>query len=142
MRWASVGILFLAALGGLHLFSGNEEVSRAMAAAADASEPMIAHNVYFTLNDDSPAAIDALVADCKKYLANHPGVVFFAAGTTSDFDRPVNDRDFHVGLHVVFANRAAHDQYQTAPDHLKFIEENRGNWKQVRVFDTDCLPLK
>lgn len=98
---------------------------------------MLAHNVYFTLHDDSPAAIDGLVAACHKYLKNHPGVVFFAAGRLEpELARPVNDRDFHVALHVVFKDRASHDLYQQAADHLRFIEENRENWKQVRVFDS------
>lgn len=99
---------------------------------------MLNHDVFFTLHDDSPGAIEALVAACHKYLKNHPGVVFFSAGTvTPDLARPVNDRMFDVALHVVFADRAAHDAYQTAPDHLKFIEEFKSNWKQVRVFDSD-----
>ena len=51
--------------------------------------------------------------------------------------REVNVRDWDVGLHIVFESRAAHDTYQTAPDHLKFIAENKPTWKQVRVFDTD-----
>jgi hypothetical protein len=100
--------------------------------------PLLAHNVYFTLNDDSPKAQQQLVAACRQYLKNHPGVVFFAAGTlTPDLTRPVNDRGFHVGLHVVFQDRASHDAYQIAEDHLKFIAENKHNWKQVRVFDSD-----
>ena len=87
---------------------------------------MLAHNVYFSLNDASPAAIDALVTACRKYLKDHPGVVFFAAGKVcEDLARPVNDRLFHVGLHVVFADREAHDEYQVAATHLKFIEEKR-----------------
>jgi hypothetical protein len=98
---------------------------------------MIAHNVFFTLHDGSPAAVDALVAACHKYLKNHPGVEFFAAGRVGDeFARPVNDRMYHVALHVYFTDKEAHDQYQTAPDHLKFIEENKPGWRQVRVFDS------
>ena len=98
---------------------------------------MLAHNVYFTLKDSSDAAIERLVQACHKYLKNHPGVVFYAAGTlVPDLARPVNDRAFHVALHVVFDGKASHDAYQTAPDHLSFIEENRDNWQQVRVFDS------
>jgi len=98
---------------------------------------MLAHNVYFSLNDSSPAAIDKMVAACHKYLKDHPGVVFYAAGTLcKDLTRPVNDLNFDVALHVVFTDRAAHDAYQTAPLHLKFIEENKPSWKQVRVFDS------
>jgi len=104
---------------------------------AVAGEPMLAHNVFFSLADNSDAAKEELVAACKRYLSGHPGTVFFAAGTlVEDCDRPVNDRDFDVGLHVVFKNRAAHDQYQKAERHLKFIEENKANWKKVRVFDS------
>ena len=97
----------------------------------------LAHNVYFTLYDDSDAAVDALVAACHKYLKDHPGVVFFAAGKVAmDLSRPVNDRMFHVALHVVFADKAAHDAYQTVPMHVQFIEENKSGWRQVRVFDS------
>ncbi|MEW4529718.1 MAG: Dabb family protein [Maioricimonas sp. JB045] len=100
---------------------------------------MLAHNVYFTLKDDSPEAAERLVAACHKYLKDHPGVVFFAAGTIAeDLERPVNDRMADVGLHVIFEDRASHDTYQTAQDHLTFIEEQKGNWKQVRVFDSNC----
>ena len=99
---------------------------------------MIVHDVYFTLNDDSDTAQNALVEACHKYLKDHPGVVFFAAGRLAEgLERPVNDRNFHVGLHVVFDTRAAHDAYQTAETHLQFIAENKETWKQVRVFDTE-----
>lgn len=97
----------------------------------------LAHNVFFTLKDPSSENIDALVAACHRYLKSHPGVVFFAAGTlVEELQRPVNDRAFHVALHVVFEDKAAHDVYQTAPDHLTFIEQNKAGWEQVRVFDS------
>jgi hypothetical protein len=99
---------------------------------------MLAHNVYFTLNDNSAAAIEKLVVDCRKYLTGHPGTVFFAVGTrTVELDRPVNDRDFDVALVVVFENLAAQNEYQKADRHLAFIAENKNNWKLVRVFDAD-----
>src|SRR5262245_61001720 len=97
----------------------------------------LAHNVYFTLHDASDASKAKLVAACKRYLSNHPGTLFYACGTlTQELNRPVNDRDFDVGLHVVFTDQAAHDAYQAAPLHDKFIEENKANWKKVRVFDS------
>lgn len=99
---------------------------------------MLAHMVYFTLKNKSAEAIDALVASCKEYLTGHPGTVFFAAGTlTPDLQRDVNDRDFDVALHVVFATREDHDRYQQDKRHLQFIEANKSNWEKVRVFDSD-----
>lgn len=100
--------------------------------------PLLVHNVYFALKDKSPAARDTLLAACRKYLTDHPGTEFFAVGTLADLDRPVNDRDFDVGLHVIFRDQAAHDAYQTHARHIQFIEENKAGWAKVRVFDSDC----
>ncbi|MBL8830027.1 MAG: Dabb family protein [Planctomycetaceae bacterium] len=99
---------------------------------------MLAHNVYFALNEPTPANVQKLIAACHNYLSKHPGTVFYCSGSLSDLDRPVNDRDWDVGLHVIFKDRAAHDAYQVHPEHLKFIEENKPSWKKVRVFDTDA----
>ncbi len=105
---------------------------------ADPGNPMLAHMVYFTLKDNSPEAIEKQLAACREHLTNHPGQVFVGIGTrTSDLTRDVNDQSFHVGLHIVFENRAAHDTYQTHPRHLKFIEEGKPHWASVRVFDAD-----
>jgi hypothetical protein len=105
--------------------------------AADASEPLVAHNVFFSLKENSPEARKKLVEACKKYLSKHPGTVSFAAGTLAEeFKRDVNDRDFDVSLHLIFKNKAAHDKYQEAALHKQFIDENKDNWKKVRVFDS------
>ena len=99
--------------------------------------PHLVHDVYFALNDSSEAARSKLVKDCYKYLSNHHGIVFFAAGElVESHNRDVNIRDWDVSLHIVFKSKDHHDQYQKAPDHYKFIEENKDNWKSVRVFDT------
>lgn len=100
-------------------------------------QPLLAHNVFFTLKEDSAEAVEQLLAACHRYLKEHPGIVFFAAGTLEpELDRPVNDRDFHVALHIVFAGRAEHDAYQVSEQHQQFIAENKDNWAQVRVFDS------
>jgi hypothetical protein len=99
----------------------------------------LAHIVFFTLKDASDDAKSALVEACHRNLKGHPGEVFFAAGTLAEeLDRPVNDRDFHVALHVVFKDKASQDDYQVAARHLQFIEENKANWQTVRVFDSYC----
>ncbi|OYV85270.1 MAG: stress responsive protein [Planctomycetia bacterium 21-64-5] len=103
---------------------------------------MLAHNVYFSLKEPNETNRRKLVAACDKYLSDHPGTVFYAAGTVSDLNRSVNDRDWDVGLHVVFKDRASHDAYQDAPQHLKFIDENKDTWAKVRVFDTDLSGAK
>jgi hypothetical protein len=101
------------------------------------AEGLLVHNVYFLLNDRSAAAKNKLVAACRRYLPGHPGVVFFGCGVLAEeLNREVNDRDFDVALHVIFKDQAAHDHYQETAAHHQFIDENRVNWKKVRVFDS------
>lgn len=105
--------------------------------AANADEPQVAHMVFFTLVEDSPAHRKQLVEACDKYLKGHDGAVYYSAGSIADdLNRSVNDREFDVALHLVFANKAAHDKYQTHSRHLEFIEKNKEMWGRVRVFDS------
>jgi hypothetical protein len=115
----------------------------AAVSAGQATEPrqdgknMVAHNVYFTLKDQSEPAKAKLVQASRTHLKGHPGEVFFAAGVlAADLKREVNVTDFDVSLHLVFKTKVDQDRYQKAPRHLKFIEENRDNWEKVRVFDS------
>jgi hypothetical protein len=99
--------------------------------------PRLAHNVFFSLKDPTAANIDGLVAACKKYLNVQAGIVFFAAGPRcEDLARAVNLTDWHVGLHIVFVDKAAHDAYQDDPMHVTFVEENKPNWSAVKVLDS------
>ncbi|MCY2979397.1 MAG: Dabb family protein [Planctomycetota bacterium] len=100
----------------------------------------LSHMVYFTLNDDSEAKVLELVEACKHYLDNHPGLVHFSVGTLNkELARPVNDRGYQVAINVIFDSRESHDLYQVAPRHLQFIAEQKYNWKQARVFDSDLV---
>ena len=97
----------------------------------------ISHVVFFTLKERTDAARQTLIDSCHKHLTDHPGVDFFSAGARApEFDRPVNDDQFDVALHVVFESREAHDAYQQSPRHLEFVEQNKATWAGVRVFDS------
>ncbi len=99
---------------------------------------MLAHAVYFTLHDASPAQVRALLVACHRHLSGHEGVLHYSAGPRDpELTREVNDRDFDVALMMVFADRAAHDRYQVHPRHQSFIAEGKASWKQVRVFDAE-----
>jgi Stress responsive A/B Barrel Domain len=98
---------------------------------------VLAHNVYFSLRERSDESRNLLIAGCKKYLDKHPGSVFFACGgLAQELNRPVNDRDFDVALHVVFENEVYQDQYQQASRHKQFIAECGPLWSRARVFDS------
>ncbi|MEL7236935.1 MAG: Dabb family protein [Chloroflexota bacterium] len=98
---------------------------------------MHAHNVYFSLQDQSQGAIQRLLDDCVTYLSIQHGITSFRCGVRDQtLDRDVNDLDFDVSLHIVFESRAAHDAYQIDEQHDIFVERNSDNWAGVRVFDT------
>ena len=100
-------------------------------------EPMLAHNVYFTLQDNSPAKIQEMIDGCHEYLQGHPGEVFFASGgRAQDLNRSVNVQDFDIGLHIIFKTKAYHDEYQVSVRHEEFKQKCLGNIKQVRVLDS------
>jgi quinol monooxygenase YgiN len=136
-----LGMAAMVGCAGLLAVTASLHLSTARAANAEGKN-MLVHNVYFKLKESNETNQQKLVDACDKYLSDHPGTVFYAAGTVSDLDRPVNDRDWDVGLHVIFKDQAAHDAYQDAPKHLKFIDENKDTWAKVRVFDTDAKAAK
>lgn len=101
------------------------------------ADRQLAHMVFFDLNDDTESNRQALLASANQFLSGHAGTAYFSVGAlVPDLTRPVNDQDFAVALHIVFANRAAHDTYQTHERHLEFIATNKPTWKRVRVFDS------
>ena len=107
------------------------------AAPAEDSEQTISHNVYFALKDPTAANKAKLVEALKKYLSKPEGSLSFAAGTRGEeFAGAVNDKDYDVGLFLVFKTKAAFDTYAKSEPHQKFIQENMADMKSARVFDT------
>lgn len=107
---------------------------------SDTAQRPVSHSVYFKLNERTPEAAEALVAECKEKLDGHPGVLAFNVGVLgTGFDRPVNDNDFDVALYLLFENRAAHDMYQVSDRHQSYISANKEKWAQVRVFDAEVV---
>ena len=105
--------------------------------APGAAQPLVVHDVYFTLEDDSDERVSELVEACHEWLGELPGIAFFAAGSrdlahTGD----VNDKEFDVSLHVWFESPEAYASYGEDPKHLDFIDAFKANWSGVQVFDS------
>ena len=109
----------------------------------DAAETQMAHIVFFTVDNATAEAKEKLAAGCQKYLSGHDGTVYFSVGLRSlDMDRDVNDREFDVALHLVFKDKASYDKYSEHPRHMKFIEEFKSLWSEVRVMDSYVVAKK
>jgi hypothetical protein len=122
--------------------------SNAIAAPKDATvmpdDTPIYHDIYITLKDKSPSAVQRQLELGKKYLANHPGELSFTAtvlahNLTRHKQVPYlfNEDNFDVAFHMVFSGRRAHDDYQVSDEHVKhFIPDSNPNWIKIRVFDS------
>jgi hypothetical protein len=94
------------------------------------------HHVYFWLsNADSKADFDQLVAGLQK-LSSVKTIKAFHIGKPADTNREVIDRSYSVSWMLLFANKADQDSYQVDPIHLKFVEECKHLWKEVKVLDS------
>ena len=108
-----------------------------------AAERQLGHMVFFKLKESTPANKERLVEGCQKFLTGHEGTVYFSVGVLAEeMQRDVNDRNFDVALHLVFKDKAAHDAYAVHPRHMKFIEEFKEGWDNVRVFDSYLAPQR
>ena len=102
---------------------------------------MLIHSVFFWLKPELTAAQRADFRRGVESLAAIQAIEkVYVGAPAATAQRSIIDHSYTVALTVVCRDVAAHDAYQVAPDHLKFIEENKPNWKQVRVFDSKVGP--
>ena len=83
----------------------------------------IQHMVIFNLKYDtnSPETLTFL-KDGKRILSAIPGVKKFQV-----FSQVSKKNDYDFGFSMVFADRAAYEQYNNHPDHVHFVEQR---WKK------------
>lgn len=84
---------------------------------------MFSHIVIFWTDPTRPEAPDELIAGANRYLRTIPGVLHFHVGKMVSSPRPVVQQSYQVGLNLIFADKAAHDAYQTHPQHVEFVEK-------------------
>lgn len=99
--------------------------------------PAVAHDIYLSLTDASAEAKAAMIAEARRCLAPHPGIIYFATGTLAETKGTFNDRDFDLVIHMVFEDREALATYGRSKLHLEFILKQTGKIKKIRIFDSE-----
>ena len=66
-------------------------------------------------------------------------VKFGDIGKPASTNRPIIERSYSYSLLLVFENKSAHDEYQTHPEHLEFIEDCSDLWNKVLIYDSESL---
>jgi hypothetical protein len=98
--------------------------------------PRLSHDVYFTLKDNTPEMRAALVRDCLGLRSLNGVLALWVGPRAEEFDRPTNDHEFDMALHVLFRDRAAHDLYQVSTAHQALLSTWMERFESVRVFDS------
>ena len=95
------------------------------------------HAVFFTAKPDTPAGeIDALIQDGHDLLAKIPCVRRLQTGRRDPAAvREFNDKEYTVGLLVLFDDKQGYDEYEAHPLHQQYVEKHKPHWADVRVCD-------
>ena len=96
---------------------------------------MFVHTVYFWLQDRLSDNDVRAFENGLDLLLSIKTVDHSFRGVPADTDRPVIDRTYSYGIVVVFADKAAHDAYQTDPKHDRFRNECAQYWRKVQIYD-------
>lgn len=97
------------------------------------------HLVHFWLKEEykTPENIanfeQALTQLCKIPLASRSNW----GQPANVAERPVLDSTWDYNLVTEFDSVAIHDEYQTDPGHVAFLNENKHTWEKVLVMDSE-----
>jgi hypothetical protein len=130
-------VVCLAVVAGFTLGTNASQL-RAEEKAKHAS---LVHTVIFYLKKDAPdSTIDALIADARESLSKIPTVRGLKVGRRCEQSKGnFNDKDFQIGLLVLFDNFEGLQTYIDHPNHKDFVKRmNEKNViEKVVVFDFD-----
>lgn len=99
---------------------------------------MLVHTVVFWGKPNLSTAERAAFRAGLESLREIPAIEAIYIGSPADVpDRPVVDKSFVYCLTCVFSDVAGHNQYQTHPEHLAFVEKNKQYWERVQIYDAE-----
>ena len=100
---------------------------------------MFAHHVFFWMKEGlTPEDFNTF----EKGVTTLPKIEVVKSGDVgkpASTNRPIIERSYSYSLLLVFENKSAHDEYQTHPVHLKFIEDCSHLWERVLIYDSESL---
>ena len=99
---------------------------------------MLTHTVIFWLKNDLCEDQKNIFINEVKTLGEISSVEDFHLGKPAATPkRPVVEDSYDFAITVVLKDMVAHDDYQTDPIHLKFIDNCKEMWERVVIYDAD-----
>lgn len=99
---------------------------------------MLVHTVYFYLKPNSSADEKTAFKKAVEGLGAVETVrAIYVGSPAATPDRPVIQKDYDVGLTVLFDSLEDHDIYQVHALHNDFIDKNKHLWEKVVIYDAN-----
>lgn len=98
---------------------------------------MISHHVLFWLKADTTSEQKTAFRKSLETLQNIEIVKFFHVGTPAPIERAVVDTTYTFSLLLAFDDLDAHNIYQGHALHQAFLEEFRGLFERVVIYDAE-----
>jgi len=97
---------------------------------------MLSHHVLFWLKADTTEEQKSAFRKGLESLEKIESVVNFHVGTPAPIERAVVDFSYSFSLVIFFEDLAGHDVYQVHALHLAFLDEFRGLFEKVVIYDS------
>ncbi|EDM35327.1 hypothetical protein PBAL39_13882 [Pedobacter sp. BAL39] len=98
---------------------------------------MLAHHVLFWLKADTTEEQQSAFRKGLESLQNIETVKHFHVGTPAPIERAVVDTTYTFSLVLFFEGMEGHDVYQVHDLHKAFLDEFRGLFEKVIIYDAN-----
>lgn len=106
------------------------------------TEAVLQHNVYFYLNDSiSQTDIKEFEKGLHKLLSIEVIFKSEVGKTGATKSREVTDHEFDYSIFTWFKSMDDYEIYAEHPNHLKFIENYKHLWSDVKVYDSEISTI-
>ena len=104
---------------------------------ASAGKAPFVHTVIFYLKKDvADNTVDTVIADARELLSQVPTVRGLKIGRRSERSSgQSNDKDFQIGLLVLFDGYDGLQEYIQHPKHKEFVARHLKSFDKIKVFD-------
>jgi hypothetical protein len=97
---------------------------------------MLTHHVLFWLKADTSSEQKEAFKKGLQSLEKVETIKSIFIGTPAPIERAVVDTTYTFSLITLFDDLAGHDVYQTHPLHVAFLDEFRGLFEKVIIYDS------
>lgn len=79
------------------------------------------HVILLWLKDPGNLKQQQQIIDATRSLEKIPGVINIRVGTVMPSERSIVDDSFNIGIHMLFTDKSAMQQYVSHPEHTKTV---------------------